>query len=70
MFTQLFIASQVRGGDIQKPFNHETRKKPPSLANGGEIRGEVKSDSHKRLNWFLLKRNQKLKLQYQRDLSP
>ena len=70
MFTQLFIASQVRGGDIQKPFNHETRKKPPSLANGGQIRGEVKSDSHKRLNWFLLKRNQKLKLQYQRDLSP
>ena len=65
------MLTQVRGGDILEVFNHETRNKLLSLANSGEIRGGVKADrhSHKILNWFLLKWNHRLKLQYQRDLS-
>ena len=42
MFAQLYIASQVR--DMQELFNHETRKKPPSVAKAGEIRDGVKAN--------------------------
>jgi len=44
LFAQLYISTQVRGGDIQELFNHETRKEPPALAKDGEIRGGVKAD--------------------------
>ena len=44
MFSQLYISTQVRGGDIQKLFNHETRKELQSLAKTGENRGGVKAD--------------------------
>ena len=44
MFAQLYIASQVRGRDIQELFNYETRKEPTSLAKTGDIGGRVKAD--------------------------
>ena len=44
MFDQLYIASQVRGRNIQEPFNYETRKGPTSFAKTGDIRGRVKAD--------------------------
>ena len=38
LFAQLFIAAQVRGGDVQELFQHETmRREPPSLSKEGEI---------------------------------
>ena len=43
MFSQLYIAAQVRNGDIDELFRHETRKHPPALAKDGQIRGSVKS---------------------------
>ena len=43
MFSQLYIAAQVRNGDIDELFQHETRKHPPALAKDGQMRG-VKSD--------------------------
>ena len=44
MFFQLYIASEVRRGDIRELFNRYTRKESPSLAKTGEIRGRVKVD--------------------------
>ena len=44
MFAQMYIATQVRGGDIDELFSHETRKEPPALAKEGNIRGGNKSD--------------------------
>ena len=44
LFAQLYISTQVRGGDIQDLFNYETRKEPPVLSKDGEIRGGVKAD--------------------------
>ena len=36
-FAQLYIATQVKGGDIQDLFNHETITEPPFPAKSGEI---------------------------------
>jgi len=44
MFAQLYIATQVRGGDIQALFCYETRREPPSLSKNGEIRSGNKAD--------------------------
>ena len=44
MFRQLYVVSQVRGRNIQEPFNYKTRKGPTSLAKAGDIRGRVKAD--------------------------
>ena len=44
LFAQLYIATQVRGGDIDELFKHETRNSPPSLSKNGEIRSGNKAD--------------------------
>ena len=44
LFAQLYIVTQVRGGDIKELFTHETRKEPPSLSKEGEIRSGNKAD--------------------------
>ena len=44
LFAQLFITAQVRGGDVQELFQHETRREPPSLSKEGEIRSGNKTD--------------------------
>ena len=44
MFAQLYIATQVRGGDMDELFSHETRSEPPALAKNGEIRPGDKAE--------------------------
>ena len=44
MIAQLYIATQVRGGDMDELFKHETRSSPPALSKNGEIRSGNKAD--------------------------
>ena len=44
LFAQLYIATQVRGGDMDELFKHETRSSPPALSKNGEIRSGNKAD--------------------------
>ena len=44
IFSQLFIATQTRDGNLQKFFSHENSANPPSLACGSKIRSGVKVD--------------------------
>ena len=42
LFSQLYVATQVRGGDMDEFFNHETLAHPPSLSKYGQLRsGEI-----------------------------
>ena len=44
LFGQMYIATQVRGGDMDEFFRHETLKYPPSLTKDGEMRSGDKAD--------------------------
>ena len=57
LFVQLFIAAQVGGGDVQKLFQHETTREPPSLLKESEIRSGNKADLLPYLKDDLLKPN-------------
>ena len=40
----MYIATQIRGGDLDEFFRHETLPYPPALAKGGQTRSGNKSD--------------------------
>ena len=44
IFSQLYIATQTRDGDLDTFFSHENSAVPPALACNGKIRSGVKSD--------------------------
>ena len=44
MFGRLFIANQLRDGDLDVFFSHENQLHPPSLSDHGKIRACKKSD--------------------------
>ena len=43
LFSRLYIASQMREGDLDEFFAHENQANPPSLSNMGNLRGGTKS---------------------------
>ena len=44
LFLQMSISAQMRGGDMNEFFSHETFKRPPSLSKCGQMRSGNKSD--------------------------
>ena len=44
LFSQMYIATQIRGGDMNEFFSHDTLKHPPSLSKYGQMRSGNKSD--------------------------
>ena len=44
IFSQLFIVTQTRDGDLDTFFSNEKSGNPPSLARDGKIRSGVKAD--------------------------
>lgn len=44
LFSQLYIASQRREGDLDNFFCHENRAFPPAITNNGKMRQGAKSD--------------------------
>lgn len=44
LFSQLYIACQVRDGNLNEFFKHENTAFPPSLSKHGELRSGTKSD--------------------------
>ena len=50
LFSQMYISTQIRGGDMIEFFSHETLKVPPSLSKNGEMRSETKADLLKCFN--------------------
>ena len=44
LFSRLYIASQVRNGDLDEFFRHENQACPPSLSQLGILRSGTKSD--------------------------
>ena len=44
LFSRLYIASQVRDGNLEEFFAHENQSCPPSLSDRGKLRLGTKSD--------------------------
>ena len=44
LFSQLYVATQVRDGDLDEFFKHETLSHPPSLSKNGLMRSGNKSE--------------------------
>ena len=44
LISQLFVATQVRGGDMDEFFKHETLAYPPSLTKSGHLRSGEKAE--------------------------
>ena len=44
LFSRLYVASQVRNGDLDEFFKHENQACPPSLSSMGVMRSGTKSD--------------------------
>ena len=44
LFSRLYVASQIRDGDIDTFFRHENQAYPPSLSQFGRMRTGTKSD--------------------------
>ena len=44
LFSRLFIASQIRDGDLDEFFAHEKQACPPALSHMGKMRVGTKSD--------------------------
>ena len=44
LFSQTYIATQIRGGDTNEFFSHKTLKHPPSLSKCGQMCSGNKSD--------------------------
>ena len=52
VFSQLYISTQTRGGDIGEFFSYECHPYPPALSKGGTMRTGEKADllpCHKKL---------------------
>ena len=49
LISQLFMATQVRGGDIDGFFKHETLLHPPTLTQSGQLRSGEKAEILQRL---------------------
>ena len=43
LFSQMYIAAQVRGADLNEFFSHETLPYPPALSKSGDMRSGNKS---------------------------
>ena len=50
LFAQMYISTQIRGGDMNEFFSHETLKVLPSLSKNGEMRSGTKADLLKCFN--------------------
>ena len=44
LFSRLYIASQIRSGDLEDFFQHENQACPPALSQNGMLRSGTKSD--------------------------
>ena len=44
LFSRLYIASQIRSGDLDQFFQHENQAYPPALSQMGKLRTGTKSD--------------------------
>ena len=44
LFSRLYIASQIRSGDLDELFQHENQAYPPALSQMGKLRTGTKSD--------------------------
>ena len=44
LFSRLYIASQIRNGDLDEFFKHESQAYPPALTQTGMLRTGMKSD--------------------------
>ena len=44
LFSKLYIACQVREGNLDNFFRHENQSYPPSISKNGDIRSGTKSD--------------------------
>ena len=44
LFSRLYVASQIRNGDLDEFFQHENQSYPPALSKMGSIRTGAKSD--------------------------
>jgi len=44
LFSRLYVASQVRNGNLDKFFKHENQAYPPALSQNGKLRTGTKSD--------------------------
>ena len=44
LFSEMYISTQIRGGDMDQFFSHETLKCPPELTKSGEMRSDEKSN--------------------------
>ena len=44
LFSQMYISTQIRGGNMLEFLNHETLQYPPALAKGGEMQSRTMSD--------------------------
>ena len=49
-FSQMYISTQIRGGDMNEFFSHETLNIPPSLSKNEEMRSGTKADLLKCFN--------------------
>ena len=59
LFSQLYIACQVREGNLDAFFRHENQSYPPSISKNGDIRSGTKSDLLTCLEEVHLSTNQK-----------
>ena len=60
LFSQLYISSQVRNGDLDNFLRHENLPHPPALSEFGKLRFGVKSDLTKMLESHTLSSNSTL----------
>ena len=54
LFSQLYVATQVRGGNMDEFFRHETLSHPPALAKNGQMRSGDKTDILPHLKKFIV----------------
>ena len=44
LFSQLYISTQIRGGNMDEIFSHKTLKNPPALSKNGEMQSGNKAE--------------------------
>ena len=44
LFSQLYISTQIRGGNMDEFFSHKTLKNPPALSKNGKMRSGNKAE--------------------------
>ena len=62
LFSQMYISAQIRGGNMEEFFSHETLQYPPALARSGVKCSENKSDLVKCIQPLTVRTNQKCQL--------